>query len=160
MDFYIKEDIDKIINELKPHYKSIAGKNFLIAGGGGFLGPYISIIVERINKILSKKSKIVVLDSFINQSNINEFKKLKNVKLIRCNIINKINIPGRFDFIINAAGIASPYYYRKYPLETLDVPGRFAHLKNHEQVGTDNLKFTELRMLVVLIKLAEILDKT
>ena len=35
MDFYIKEDIDKIINELKPHYKSIAGKNFLIAGGGG-----------------------------------------------------------------------------------------------------------------------------
>jgi len=121
MDFYIKEDIDKIINELKPHYKSIAGKNFLIAGGGGFLGPYISIIVERINKILSKKSKIVVLDSFINQSNINEFKKLKNIKLIRCNIINKINIPGRFDFIINAAGIASPYYYSKYPLETLDV---------------------------------------
>ena len=53
MDFYIKEDIDKIINELKPHYKSIAGKNFLIAGGGGFLGPYISIIVERINKILN-----------------------------------------------------------------------------------------------------------
>ena len=25
------------------------------------------------------------------------------------------------DFIIHAAGIASPFYYRKYPLETLDV---------------------------------------
>ena len=28
---------------------------------------------------------------------------------------------GHFDWIIHAAGIASPYYYRAYPLETLEV---------------------------------------
>ena len=121
MNFCIQEDIDKILIGLKHHYKDIAGKNFLIAGAGGFLGPYISLIIEKINQISSKKSKILALDNFINESNKKEFRNFKNVKLRKCDIINKINFPDKFDYIINAAGIASPFYYRKYPLQTLDV---------------------------------------
>ena len=36
-------------------------------------------------------------------------------------IFNEFNYDKKIDYIVHAAGIASPYYYRAYPLETLGV---------------------------------------
>jgi UDP-glucuronate decarboxylase len=43
------------------------------------------------------------------------------LEFVEHNIIEPWNPGGRFDHIIHAAGIASPFYYRAHPLETLDV---------------------------------------
>lgn len=47
----------------------------------------------------------------------------KNVQFIQHNCIESLDgiIEKDFDYIIHAAGIASPAYYRKFPLETLEV---------------------------------------
>ena len=44
-----------------------------------------------------------------------------NVVFTNHNVIEKFSTEQKIDFIIHAAGIASPYYYRAYPLETLEV---------------------------------------
>ena len=36
-------------------------------------------------------------------------------------MINKFEYDEKIDFLIHAAGIASPHYYQAYPLEALDV---------------------------------------
>ena len=43
------------------------------------------------------------------------------MKFINHNVVEKFNYDGKFDYVIHAAGIASPYYYKKMPLQTLDV---------------------------------------
>ena len=82
------------------------------------------------------------------------------MKIAMCPDPTVFMLRGKRDLVVATIVHIGQLIVSDQPLETLDVPGRLAHLKNHEQVGTDNLKFTELRMLVVLIKLAEILDKT
>ena len=54
----------------------------------------------------------------------NQMKNLpspKNLKFINTDASIKYTFDERIDFIIHAAGIASPFYYRAMPLETLDV---------------------------------------
>ena len=88
-------------------------KTILITGSNGFLG---KAFVSR----LSANSKLVLLDNFIVPNKI-------------CNVENNIFIQGsvnklpeelkqyKFDYIINAAGIASPHWYNKFQLETLEI---------------------------------------
>jgi len=112
-------------------------KCVLITGGAGFLGTNL------INKFVIENyvKKIIIVDNFItgqknniiklNQDEI--FQKLKkafsiNIELIECDICDfeKLNnlILQKHEFIdeiYHMASLASPPFYRKYPLETLDV---------------------------------------
>ena len=94
------------------------GKTVLITGGNGFLGKYFVELFKKYNKFLNKKIKILVYDKNLNK-NFSEANN--NVRFIKHNVSNKIVVRKKIDIIIHAAGIASPYYYRKKPIETLDV---------------------------------------
>ena len=69
--------------------------------------------------------EVVFVDNFISSAtnfankNISE----KNFKFLNQDICNPniLSLKENYDFIIHAAGIASPHYYRKKPIETLDV---------------------------------------
>ena len=42
----------------------------------------------------------------------------ENLEFIQHDVVHPYESDGQFDYIIHAAGIASPFYYRAYPLET------------------------------------------
>ena len=46
---------------------------------------------------------------------------LPNVEFVEHDVIQPYDWDGPLDYVIHAAGIASPFYYRAYPLETLEV---------------------------------------
>ncbi|MGH2670680.1 MAG: NAD-dependent epimerase/dehydratase family protein, partial [bacterium] len=46
---------------------------------------------------------------------------LHGFRFLEHDIITPLALDEPVDYVIQAAGIASPYYYRKYPLETLEV---------------------------------------
>ena len=46
---------------------------------------------------------------------------LPNVIFRQHDVIRPMDWDGPLDYVIHAAGIASPFYYRAYPLETLEV---------------------------------------
>ena len=82
----------------------------------------MEIFNELNEKVLQEKMEIIVLDNLITSGKEgSEIPNYENIKFINHNVIEKFNCSKDLDFIIHAAGIASPYYYRAYPLETLGV---------------------------------------
>jgi UDP-glucuronate decarboxylase len=118
MSILLKEDIETIYLNTKKISKSLKGKTILITGGNGFLGKYFVELFKKYNQFSKKKIKILVYDNNL-KKNFNE--PSNNIRFIKHDVSNKIITRRKIDIIIHAAGIASPYYYRKKPIQTLDV---------------------------------------
>lgn len=117
----ILEDIEQLAKSLKTHHKFFSGKTFLLSGAGGFLGKYIVLLLKHLNeKVLTEPLKAILLDNFITGYE-QEIISDGNIKFIRHNVIQPFETPEPVDYIIHAAGIASPAYYTKFPIETMDV---------------------------------------
>ena len=125
MNIIIKKDISNIIECLGENLKKLNNKTIMFAGGGGFLGNYFSNLFLSLSKTLDIKFKVIFIDNFVSSSEkfINSIEKNNQVEFLNLDICSPgiLNIKYKFDYIIHAAGIASPFYYRQKPLETLDV---------------------------------------
>ncbi len=120
--FLLESDILEVADRLQSELPSLDGKHVLITGGGGFLGRYFSDVVHFANTRLFKSPcEITILDNLITSANSSWSKGRPNLKFVQHDITLPYEFASPFDFIIHAAGIASPYYYRKYPLKTLEV---------------------------------------
>jgi nucleoside-diphosphate-sugar epimerase len=117
----IKEDI-KALSDIFVAYKAaMEGKTFLITGAGGLLGNYMVKLLRYMNEnVLDTPCKAILLDNFVTgyEKAINSD---ENIKFIKHNVIEPFDTDEPIDYIIHAAGIASPVYYTRFPIETLDV---------------------------------------
>lgn len=117
-------DLDYICNNLEEELQMISGKRLLIAGGAGFLGYYLVQTIMHWNKINSPLISLVVYDNFMRgiPKWLESLKNESNIKIEKYDVINPLPKDiGNFNYIIHAATIASPTYYRKYPIETMDA---------------------------------------
>lgn len=122
----ILEDLKYICKNLNEEFTSLCGKNLLITGGAGFLGYYLvqSILYWNEKEKNSKSIRLTVYDNYIRgvPSWLIKLKENNNLTLTKYDITDPLplNIDD-FHYIIHAASIASPTYYRKYPIETMDA---------------------------------------
>ena len=95
----------------------------LITGGAGFIGSHLC------QKLLSSNYKVICLDNFITGSrdNLKAFLKDKNFSLEVCNVSNYIDIPGKIDYVLHCASLASPKDYLDFPIQTLKVGSLGTH---------------------------------
>ena len=121
-DLILEDDLDEIIDSLLTELEGLAGKKILIAGGAGFLGRYFLAIFERLNNgILEKPCQLTILDNFRLVDKALFGKLGKWAEITHADICRDPIPDDSFDWVIHAAGIASPYYYRAHPLDTLEV---------------------------------------
>lgn len=120
----IAEDIKKIVKDIRKQAFEFSGKTILITGGSGFLGKYFLYTLWNLNKnFLKKKCRVISIDNFITgtQQDGSFLGKDKHFRFIKHDIREVLSHEDAVDYIIHAAGIASPIFYTKYPLETLEV---------------------------------------
>lgn len=136
LNHYTK-DINEIILGIGPNTKKLNNKKILLVGANGFLGKYF---IKTFEKILQEKNNNFTVDCYDNHisSQKKDFKFLtNNNKIVFYNKdINKIKITKKYDLIIFLAGIASPFIYKKYPLETLNVS--YTGVKNLLEITKKN----------------------
>lgn len=119
----VKEDVRLIAETIKKDAKKLEGKTLLISGGAGFIGSYILATIHELNnKYLSKPCRVISIDNFITgrKRRIVEEIKSDSFTFIEADVTKSFDIKGKIDYIIHAAGLASPVYYQKYPLETIE----------------------------------------
>jgi len=122
-EFLLQSDIDEIARRLAEPAQDFAGKTVLLTGGRGFLGRYFMEVFARLNDgYLKEPVKLVALDNLITAGKEGaQIPEMDNVTFVNHDVIEPFEWEGPLDYVIHAAGIASPYYYRAYPLQTLEV---------------------------------------
>ncbi|MCZ6672387.1 MAG: NAD-dependent epimerase/dehydratase family protein [Verrucomicrobia bacterium] len=122
----ICEDLDFICDELRDEFVQLLGKKLLIVGGAGFLGYYLVQAALHLNEGTpdSKSVEVTVFDNFIRgvPDWLTQLEVNPSLQIIRHDITQPLpaDLPA-FDFVIHAASIASPTYYRKFPIQTMDA---------------------------------------
>jgi len=119
-----QKDIAYIHRKASEEFEILSNNNLLLTGANGFLGYYFVRSIISWNLINPKKKiNLTALSTF--RSGIPNW--LKNIpKSANLTILKKdigkysINKNDRFDYIIHAASIASPTFYRLYPVETIN----------------------------------------
>ena len=122
MNFARKEDLEEICKLIKVQSSFVNKKNIAISGAFGFIGKYLIECLLILKKKYNYNLNIYAIDNFItSDESSKQYFKNKDVACITHDINFELNIETTFDYIICLAGIASPYYYNKFPVQTLDV---------------------------------------
>lgn len=121
----VAADLDYICHHLAEDFAGMAGRRLLIVGGAGFLGYYLVQSALHWNRTGgSAPIQVTVFDNYIRgvPDWLTALEGDANLVLRRHDITQPLpGDIGDFDYIIHAASIASPTYYRRFPLETMDA---------------------------------------
>jgi UDP-glucuronate decarboxylase len=120
----LRDDVQDIIDNLGEDVHQFAGKTVLLSGGAGFLGRHFIAVFRRLNnEVLAKPCKVISADNYITGEPLALHEGGRhdpNVLDVWADITYPLPVREDLHFIIHAAGVASPVYYMKYPLETIE----------------------------------------
>lgn len=117
-----KEDLQRIAQTIAQEAKVLEGKTLLISGGAGFLGRYFLGAFQELNRtFLKNPCTVISIDNYITGSRAILGLEDPFIRHVEADIIKPLSIDEPIDYIIHAAGLASPFHYKKYPLETIEA---------------------------------------
>jgi UDP-glucuronate decarboxylase len=122
----IETDLDYICQCLSDELPLLAGKQLLIVGGAGFLGYYLVQSVLHWNRQASARNavRLTVYDNFIRgvPAWLSALSGDPYLTVVEHDITKPLpQTGGTFHYIVHGGSIASPTYYRRYPIETMDA---------------------------------------
>jgi len=125
MNAILKSDLALIRDSIGSLESKFEDKRICITGGAGFLGYYfLNYFLDLNQRAFRQPCKVVCIDNFIRglPDWMVKIRSADNLTIIEGDIA-KVSLAdyGSFDYIIHAASIASPTYYRRYPIETIDA---------------------------------------
>lgn len=124
LDPHFTRDARHVLDDLGSLVERFSGCTVLVTGLGGFLGAQFAHFFLALNDsgALSRPCRLVALDNFIRAEPwwLAGLRGRSNFELQSADITSPRDL-GAPDFIIHAASIASPTFYRQFPIETMDA---------------------------------------
>jgi len=120
----IREDARLIAEEMAGALAPLQGTRMLVTGVGGFLCSYLLDTLAALNDIaFERPCKLVAMDNFKSglPERIEHLRGRKDIQFLQHDVTLPFPVEGPFEWIVHGAGIASPTFYRRFPLETIDV---------------------------------------
>lgn len=120
----IRDDVRTVAAEMDVVLAKLAGTTLLVTGAAGFLCSYLLDLVAELNDAgLSPRCRVLGLDNFRSSlpERVQHLEGRSDISFVTHDIRQPYVPEGPIDWIVHGASIASPMFYRKYPLETIDA---------------------------------------
>jgi UDP-glucuronate decarboxylase len=120
----IEADVEAIGRELVDTVRSLSGTTLLVTGGSGFLCSYLLDTVAYLNDhVLDQPCRVISVDNLRSgvADRVAHLSRRKEFRFVDHDVSTPFDPGEHVHWIIHGAGIASPTFYRKFPLETIDV---------------------------------------
>lgn len=120
----VQEDVWYIVTEMGETLKRLSGTTLLVTGAGGFLCSYFLDLVASLNDTgMRPRCRVIALDNFKSGllERIDHLQGRSDIHLVRHDVRDAFEPDEPVHWIIHGASIASPTFYRRFPLETIDV---------------------------------------
>ncbi len=125
-DDVVRLDLDYILDRARDELAALSGRRLLLSGGAGFLGYFLAQAALAWNRNADSGSRIevTVLDNYAR--GVPDWLARHGADETLSLVEHDIRRPlpddlGHFEYVMHAAGIASPTYYRMRPIETMDA---------------------------------------
>jgi dTDP-glucose 4,6-dehydratase/UDP-glucuronate decarboxylase len=119
----IAADVEEVIARVGEPLQKLSGATLLVTGAGGFLCSYFADTVAALNeRVLRPRCQVIALDNFRVglPERLAHLDGRADVTFVRQDVAQPLDV-GPVDWIIHGASIASPVFYRRYPLETISA---------------------------------------
>jgi UDP-glucuronate decarboxylase len=126
MDKVTARDLEEICDVLAEELERLSGARLLITGGAGFLGYYLVQTPLFWNQRNGSRDqiKVTVLDNYPRGVPrwMDEWASSQELEVVRHDVTQPLPpAAGTADYFIHAASIASPTFYRRHPIQTMDA---------------------------------------
>lgn len=122
--FVQSRDVQQILDNLGLHFiERFAGRRVLVSGGLGFLGRYFAAVFQAMNDgpLQGREVEVRLVDNCIASGAAAAPKPTRWITSRKADVAELREPYGGLDYVLHCAGIASPFYYRRFPLETVDA---------------------------------------
>ncbi len=120
----IQQDARAVAEAMAPQLAKAAGDTVIVTGAGGFLGSFLVDCLVAWNDLgVGKPMTVVAVDNMLTglPERLAHLANRPDVELMKHDITAEWTREGAADWIVHGASIASPTFYRQYPLETIDA---------------------------------------
>ncbi|MDR3671581.1 MAG: NAD-dependent epimerase/dehydratase family protein [Holophaga sp.] len=119
----IREDAQWLAEHAGLPLDRLRGRTLLLTGACGFLGAYVLDVLAHWNQGQERPCRILAMDNFLVglPERIEHLKGRKDIRFLPQDLTRPFQPDEPIHAIFHAAGVASPTFYRRFPMETIDV---------------------------------------
>jgi dTDP-glucose 4,6-dehydratase/UDP-glucuronate decarboxylase len=119
----IAEDCRALVAAMGATLDPLAGATLLVTGAGGFLCSWFLDFAVAYNEVAAEPCRVIAIDNFLSglPERVAYHEGNPAIRLVKHDMREPFEPGERVDYILHGASVASPPFYRKYPLETIDV---------------------------------------
>jgi len=120
----IVEDATRILGQYRDRLEGLRGASILVTGASGFLCSYLVDILAEWNVRWGPPGvSIIAVDNLVaaSQERLAHLRSNAAIEFIAHDVTRPICLERKIDYVVHGASIASPVFYRRFPLATIDV---------------------------------------
>ena len=124
LDKIVEGDVAAIVDRCGDDIRRFEGTTVLISGAAGFLPSHVVDALAHANRHhLTVPCRLLCVDNFVTglPTRLAHLQGRADVEFVTADLSKGLDISEPVHHIVHAASIASPTWYRRFPLETIDV---------------------------------------